>query len=64
LDFLGLLVDARLPVSIDEVIAACLRYASQTHPDPQAFLIKAGKELAYLLSSDTRRLNSLLKRLK
>ena len=64
LDFLSLLVDARLPISVDEVAAACLRYASQAHPDPQAFLVKAGKELAYVLSSDAKRLNSLLKRLK
>ena len=64
LDFLGLLVDAKLPVSVDEVIAACLRYASLSHPDTKAFLVRAGKELAYLLSSDARRLNSLLKRLK
>jgi hypothetical protein len=64
LDFLGLLVDARLPVPVDEVIAACLRYASRAHSDPRDFLVRAGKELAYLLSSDAKRLNSLLKRLK
>jgi hypothetical protein len=29
LDFLNLLVDARLSISVDEVIAACLRYASR-----------------------------------
>jgi len=63
LDFLNLLVDVRLPMLIDEVIAACLRYASQAYADPQPFLVKAGKELAYLLSNDTRRLSSLLKRL-
>ncbi|HEX75111.1 MAG TPA: hypothetical protein G4O12_00860 [Dehalococcoidia bacterium] len=64
LDFLSLLADARLPISVDEVIAACLRYASRAYPDSQAFLIKAGKELAWLLSSDARRLNSVLKRLR
>jgi len=64
LDFLNLLVDVRLSVPVDEVTAACLRYASQAHSDPQGFLVKAGKELACLLGSDTRRLNSLLKRLK
>ncbi len=64
LDFLSLLVDVRLPIPVDEVTAACIRYASQAHSDSQAFLVKAGKELAFLLSSDTRRLNSLLKRLK
>lgn len=64
LDFLGLLVDARLSIPVDEVIAACLRYASRVYPDSQDFLIKAGKELACLLSGDTKRLNSVLKRLR
>jgi hypothetical protein len=64
LDFLSLLAGAGLPIPVDEVIAACLRYSSQAHSDPQAFLIKAGKELACLLSGDVIRLNSLLKRLR
>ena len=64
LDFLGLLVDARLPISVDEVIAACLRYVGQAHPDSQAFLVKAGREVARLLSGDSQRLNSVLKRLR
>ena len=64
LDFLSLLVDVRLPVPMDEVTAACLRCVSQAHPDPQAFLVKAGKELACMLGGDARRLNSLLKRVR
>jgi hypothetical protein len=64
LDFLSLIINARIPVSVDEVIGACLRYASQVHHDPDAFLVRAGKELARMLSSDVNRLNSLLKRLK
>ena len=64
LDFLSLLVNARIPVPVDEVIGACLRYASQAHHDHDAFLVKAGKELAFMLSTDVQRLNSLLKRLK
>ena len=64
LDFLALLVSARLAISVDEVIAACLRHASRACPDSEAFLIKAGKELARLLSSDAQRLNSVLKRLR
>jgi hypothetical protein len=63
-DFLSLLVNARIMVPVDEVVGSCLRYASLTHMDPDAFLIKAGKELARLLSRDINRLNSLLKRLK
>src|SRR4030042_4162687 len=63
LNFLSLLISASLPVPTDEVIAACLRYSSQAHADPQAFLVRAGKELAMLLSGQAKRLNSILKRL-
>ncbi|MCX6004387.1 MAG: hypothetical protein NT082_01735 [Chloroflexi bacterium] len=64
LNFLSLLTDARLPLSPDEVIAAFLRYASLSHPSPHDFLVKAGKEIAWLLSNDIRRLDSILKRLQ
>jgi hypothetical protein len=64
LDFLGLLLNARIVVPVDEVIGACLRFASQSHSDPNDFLVKAGKELAWMLSGDVQRLNSILKRLK
>lgn len=64
LDFLSLVVNAKIPVPVDEVIGACLRNASKAHDDPNAFLVKAGKELARLLSGDVNRLNSLLKRIK
>lgn len=64
LDFMNLMIDSRLPVATDEVIAAFLRFASQTHREPHEFLIKAGKELAWLLSNDIRRLDSILKRLR
>jgi hypothetical protein len=63
LDFLGLIVDSGLPVSIDEVIAAFLRFSSQCYPDPFHFLEGAGKELAWLIKGDTRRLTSILKKL-
>jgi hypothetical protein len=62
--FLGLLVDSRLPVSIDEVIAAFLRHASHYQTDSTAFLICAGKELAWFLSGDTKRLTSILRKLQ
>jgi hypothetical protein len=64
LDFLSLMLDSRLPVASDEVIAAFLRYASRAQSDPPEFLVRAGKELAWLLSSDIRRLDSILKRLR
>ena len=47
----------------DDVIAAFLRQASASHPDPERFLIYAGKELASLLGGEMQRLNSLLRRL-
>lgn len=64
LDFLSLVIDARLSVSVDEVVAACLRRFSRAYPDSHAFLVKAGKELARLLGGDALRLNSVLKRLR
>jgi len=64
LDFLNLMIESRMTVSPDEVIAAFLRYASLTHPQPEEFLVKAGKELAWTLSNDIRRLDSILKRLR
>lgn len=63
LDFLSLILAVNLRTPADEVTAACLRYCSQAHPDPHAFLVKAGRELAALLSGDTRRLSSILRRL-
>jgi hypothetical protein len=64
MDFLSLIVNARIDIPVDEVVAAFLRYASKAHVDGDAFLVKAGKELARMLSADTNRLNSLLKRIK
>jgi len=63
LNFLNLLINSKLQEISDDVIAAFLRYAGRTHPSPQEFLVKAGKELAWLLSNDIRRLDSILKRL-
>ena len=64
LNFLNLIIESRSTVAPDEVIAAFLRYASLTQTEPQEFLIKAGKELAWTLSNDIRRLDSILKRLQ
>ena len=62
--FLNILVNTRLPVPADELIAAALRQMSQAHEDRQAFLVTAGKELATLLSSDFVQLKSILGRLQ
>ena len=63
LNFLSLMIESRLTPFPDEVIAAFLRHSSRTHDDPEEFLIRAGKELAWALSNDIRRLDSILKRL-
>jgi hypothetical protein len=63
LDFLPLLVNARPPAS-DQAAAACRRLASRAHPDPDAFLVRAGKALAALLAQDSPRLLLLLRMLR
>jgi hypothetical protein len=63
-DFLNILLNAHLPVSTDELIAACLRQMSQVHEDRHAFLVPAGKELAILLSGELNRLQAILGRLR
>ena len=63
LDFLPILLSARTG-AVDEIVAACLRQASCAHSDKRAFLIKAGKELAVLLSGDLNRLNAILRRIR
>ena len=63
-DFLSVLVNTRLPVSAEELIAACLRQMSQVYEDGHAFLVAAGKELAILLGGEFNRLKAILGRIK
>ena len=63
-DFLNMLVNASLPVSVDELIAASLRQMSQANKDRQAFLVAAGKELATLLSGQYQQLKAILGRIR
>jgi hypothetical protein len=63
-DFLNILLTTRLPVSPDELIAACLRQMSQVYEDRRAFLVAAGKELAILLSGQFNQLKAILGRIK
>ncbi|MCI0438434.1 MAG: hypothetical protein L0177_04815 [Chloroflexi bacterium] len=61
-EFLPALLAA--PVNaLDDIIAAFLRQASAAHPDPQRFLVDAGKELAALMGGQLQRLNNMLRRL-
>jgi hypothetical protein len=64
LNFLNILITARLPVPGDELIAACLRQMSLAHEDRHAFLVAAGKELATLLSGQLNQLRAILERIK
>jgi len=63
LDFLNILVSTRLPVSVEELVAATLRQMAQAQEDPHVFLVAAGKELAVLLP-DFNQLKAILGRLK
>lgn len=61
LDYLQVLLNAA-EVPVDELLAANLRYASAQHSDPEAFLQRAGRELAQLLRADYQRLTGILRR--
>jgi len=63
-DFLNILLNTRLPVAMDELVAACLRQMSQVYEDRRAFLVAAGKELAILLSGNFNQLKAILGRIK
>jgi hypothetical protein len=63
-DFLNILINTHLPVSMDELVAATLREMSQAYEDPRSFLVAAGKELAILLSGQFNQLKAILGRLK
>jgi len=63
LDFLSILINSRLPVSVEELVAAALRHMSEVYEDSHAFMVGAGKELAVLLSGDFTRLKTILGRL-
>ena len=62
LDFIPILLAAPIDAT-DDVIAAFLRQASGCHPEPERFLIDAGKELAVLFGGQFQRLTSVLRRL-
>ena len=62
LEFLPALLAA--PISApDDVIASFLRQASASHPEPERFLVEAGKKLAVHLGGELQRLNNVLRRL-
>ena len=63
-DFLNILVNSHLPVSVDELVAASLRQMSQAYEDRHTFMVAAGKELSLLLSGQFNQLRAILGRIK
>jgi hypothetical protein len=63
-DFLNILLNTRLPVSVEEMVAAALRQMSQAYEHPHPFLVAAGKELAVLFGGQFNQLKAILGRLK
>ncbi len=63
-NFFTVLINTRLPVSQDELIAACLRQMGQAYEDRHAFLVAAGKELAVLLGGEFNQLKAILERIR
>ena len=59
-DFLNILINSRLPVPTEELIAACLRQMAEVQEDRHAFLVRAGKELAVLLSGNYNQFKAIL----
>ena len=63
-DFLNTLINTRLPIPVEELVAACLRQMSQVYEDRHAFLMAAGKELAISLSGQFNQLKAILERIR
>jgi len=63
-DFLNMLINAHLPISTEEIVAAALRQMSQAQEDRRTFLVAAGKELALLLSGQFNQLKAILGRIR
>lgn len=62
--FFNILINTRLPVAVEELVAASLRQMSAVNDDPHAYLVVAGKELAGLLGNEYNRLRAILGRLQ
>ncbi|NJM06059.1 hypothetical protein HC891_07445 [Candidatus Gracilibacteria bacterium] len=60
--FRSVLFAAQIPS--DELLAAVIRTIARARPDPRAYLVDAGREVAGLLKDDYDRLNALLRRIR
>jgi hypothetical protein len=63
-NFLNILINAAVPIPIEEIITATLRQMSRVSDDSRAFMVAAGKELANILNSNITRLKNILEKLK
>jgi hypothetical protein len=63
-DFLSIILNNRLQIPTEELVAASLREMSKAQTDPYAFLIAAGKSLTVIFSGEYQRLKTILARLK
>ena len=63
LAFLQIIIGTSLPAPVDELAAAAVRQMGLAQADRHAFLVRAGKELAGLLSGDFNRLKAILGRI-
>ena len=61
-EFLPVLLNSPIG-SPDDVTAYFLRRVSQTQPDPDSYLLEAGRQLAVLLNGQLHRLNGILRRI-
>ena len=62
LDFLSILLSAPIAAA-DDVLASFLKTASGAHPDPDTFLLNAGRRLTPLLGGQMQRLDGILRRI-
>ncbi len=63
-NFLSILVNNRLQISVEELIAATLREMSKVQTNPHAFLVAGGKALTAILGGEYYRLKTILARLR
>jgi hypothetical protein len=64
LEFLILLEGAQCEVSVEELIAACIRRMSVSNGPDSGFSVRAGKKLTEMYSGDYQRLRAILARLR
>jgi hypothetical protein len=64
LGFLNLLLKSKLEIPAEELTSAVLRRFTEAQPNPEGFLVQAGRELARLLSADYSQLKAILERIK